>query len=248
MDLCNVTSLGVVMKLMKKILVVDDEEKIVQVIRSYLEHSGFMVYEAYNGIQALELFDKVTPSLVILDLMLPDMSGEEICKRLRKKSSVPIIMLTAKVEEKDILNGLEIGADDYVTKPFSPRQLVARVLALLRRTTDDLVPNEDQVSFNRGDLIIDKLKHEVRKNDCVINITPNEYRILLTLIKYPNKAFTRDELINMALGEDFLGNYRTIDSHIKNLRQKIELDPKDPKYILTIHGIGYRFGGVKNET
>ncbi len=236
------------MKLMKKILVVDDEEKIVQVIRSYLEHSGFTVYEAYNGVQALEIFDKLTPSLVILDLMLPDISGEEICKQLRTRSKVPIIMLTAKVEENDILNGLEIGADDYVTKPFSPRQLVARVLALLRRTTDDLVPNEDQLSFNRGDLIIDKLKHEVRKNDSVINVTPNEYRILLTLIKYPNKAFTRDELINMALGEDFLGNYRTIDSHIKNLRQKIELDPKDPKYILTIHGIGYRFGGVKNET
>lgn len=236
-------SLGSDKRFMKKILVVDDEEKIVQVIRSFLEHSGFMVYEAYNGIQALDLFDKVTPSLVILDLMLPDMSGEEICKRLRAKSRVPIIMLTAKVEETDILYGLEIGADDYVTKPFSPRQLVARVLALLRRTTNDLVPNEDQVSFNKGDLIIDKLKHEIRKNDSVINITPNEYRILLTLIKYPNKAFTRDELINRALGEDFLGNYRTIDSHIKNLRQKIELDPKNPKYILTIHGIGYRFGG-----
>ncbi len=233
---------------MKKILVVDDEEKIVQVIKSYLEHSGFMVYEAYNGSQALDLFDKVTPSLVILDLMLPDISGEEICKSLRKKSSVPIIMLTAKVEEKDILNGLEIGADDYVTKPFSPRQLVARVLALLRRTTDDLVPSTDQMSFNKGDLVIDKLKHEVRKGDTVINITPNEFRILLTLIKYPSKAFTRDELINMALGEDFLGNYRTIDSHIKNLRQKIELDPKEPNYILTVHGIGYRFGQVKSET
>lgn len=233
---------------MKKILVVDDEEKIVQVIKSFLEHSGFMVYEAYNGNQALDLFDKVTPSLVILDLMLPDMSGEEICKRLRKKSSVPIIMLTAKVEEQDILYGLEIGADDYVTKPFSPRQLVARVLALLRRTEDDLVPLADQMSFNEGDLVIDKLKHEVRKGDSVINITPNEFKILLTLIKYPNKAFTRDELINMALGEDFLGNYRTIDSHIKNLRQKIELDPKEPTYILTVHGIGYRFGQVKNET
>lgn len=235
------------MRLMKKILIVDDEEKIVEVIRSYLEHSGFTVYEAFNGVQAIELFNKITPSLVILDLMLPDISGEEICKTLRMKSKVPIIMLTAKVEENDILNGLKIGADDYVTKPFSPKQLVARVLALLRRATDDLVPLAEQMSFNEGDLTIDKLKHEVRKRSIVINITPNEYRILLILIKYSNKAFTRDELINMALGDDFLGNNRTIDSHIKNLRQKIELDPKEPKYILTIHGIGYRFGGVQDE-
>ena len=232
---------------MKKILVVDDEEKLVQVIKSFLEHSGFAVYEAYNGIQALEVFNKVSPSLIILDLMLPDISGEEICKRLREKSNVPIIMLTAKVEEKDILQGLEIGADDYVTKPFSPKQLVARVVALLRRANDDLPPVNNEISYNDGELVIDDLKHEVTKNGSIINITPNEYKILLTLIKNPNKTFTREELIIIALGEDFLGYDRTIDSHIKNLRQKIELDPKAPRYIVTVHGIGYRFSGVKNE-
>lgn len=232
---------------MKKILVVDDEVKIVEVIKSYLEHSGFIVFEAYNGKQALEIFDKSAPSLIILDLMLPDISGEEICKRLRSKSRVPIIMLTAKVEEEDILKGLDIGADDYVTKPFSPRQLVARVQALLRRTAGDPVLFEDRISFNGGDLVIDNLKYEVTKKGSIINITPNEYKILLTLIKYPSKTFTRDELIKMALGEDFFGYDRTIDSHIKNLRQKIETDPKEPKYVLTVHGIGYRFGGVEHE-
>lgn len=227
----------------KKILVVDDEEKIVEVVKSYLEHSGYEVYEAYTGKQAIEMFERVSPSLVVLDLMLPDVTGEEVCKTLRKQSRVPIIMLTAKVEEEDILKGLDIGADDYITKPFSPKQLVARVVAVLRRTTDDPVPLSNIMSFKDDDLIIDNLKYEVRKNGDIINLTPNEYRILLTLIKYPKKTFTREELIKMALGDDFEGFDRTVDTHIKNLRQKIETDPKTPLYILTVHGIGYRFGG-----
>ncbi len=227
----------------KKILVVDDEKKIVEVVKSYLEHSGYEVYEAYNGKQALQMFEKTDPSLVVLDLMLPDVSGEEICKIIRKQSRVPIIMLTAKVEEEDILKGLDIGADDYVTKPFSPKQLVARVMAVLRRTSDDPVPLSNLISFNDKDLVIDNLRYEVRKNNNAINLTPNEYKILMTLIKYPKKVFTREELIVMALGDDFEGFDRTVDTHIKNLRQKIETDPKTPKYILTVHGIGYRFGG-----
>lgn len=227
----------------KKILVVDDEIKIVEVVKSYLNHSGYDVFEAYNGKQVLELFDKVNPSLLILDLMLPDMTGEDICKQIRKQSRVPIIMLTAKVEEEDILKGLDIGADDYITKPFSPRQLVARVNALLRRASDDPVPLINTVSFNNDDLVIDNLSYDVRKGGNSISLTPNEYKILLTIVKYPKKTFTREELICMALGENFDGFDRTIDTHIKNLRQKIETDPKSPKYILTVHGIGYRFGG-----
>jgi len=227
----------------KKILVVDDEVKIVEVVKSYLNHSGYDVFEAYNGKQAIDLFEKVNPCLVVLDLMLPDMTGEDICRLIRKQSRVPIIMLTAKVEEEDILKGLDIGADDYITKPFSPRQLVARVAALLRRASDDPVPLINNVSFNENDLVINNLSHDVKKNGISVNLTPNEYNILLTMIKYPKKTFTREELICMAFGENYDAFDRTVDTHIKNLRQKIETDSKSPKYILTVHGIGYRFGG-----
>lgn len=227
----------------KKILIVDDEMKIVEVVKSYLENSGYSVYEAYNGKEALDKFEKVNPNLVILDLMLPDITGEEICKTLRKKSRVPIIMLTAKVEEENVLKGLNIGADDYVTKPFSPRQLAARIEAVLRRASDALVPLSSLISFNNDELVIDTLKYEVKRYGKIINLTPNEYKLLLTMVKYPDKVFTREELIRIALGEDFNGYERTIDTHIKNIRQKIEPDPKNPKYILTVRGIGYRFGG-----
>lgn len=228
----------------KKILVVDDEQKIVEVVKSYLEHSGYEAYTAYNGREAIELFEKTDPALIVLDLMLPDISGEEICKIIRKRSRIPIIMLTAKVGEEDILKGLNMGADDYVIKPFSPRQLVARIAAVLRRTSEDPVSLSDTIEFNEGDIIIDNLKHEVRKKGSVINLTPNEYKILLTMVKYPNKTFTREELISMALGDDFEGFDRTIDTHIKNLRQKIEDDPKDPKYLITVHGVGYRLSSI----
>lgn len=227
----------------KKIMVVDDESTIIDVIKSYLQKSGYAVMEAFTGSEALDLFEKVNPVLIILDLMLPDISGEEVCRRLRNRSRVPIIMLTAKVEEEDILKGLGLGADDYVTKPFSPRQLVARVEALLRRTTQEAVPLADHLSYNQGDLVIDLYGHEVKKSGVKVNLTPNEYQILSALLKYPRKAFTRDELVTLALGDDYEGFDRTIDVHIKNLRQKIETDPKCPKYILTVHGVGYRFGG-----
>lgn len=227
----------------KRILVVDDEVKIVEVVKSYLENSGYAVIEAYTGNEALERFDRYGPALIILDLMLPDMSGEDICRTIRKKSKVPIIMLTAKIEEEDVLKGLDMGADDYVTKPFSPRQLVARVSAILRRLDRDAAPVSGILSYNGGDLVIDTLKYEVRKENAILNLTPNEYKILTTMAKHPSKAFTREELVCMALGEDYNGYDRTIDTHIKNLRQKIENDPKTPKYILTVHGIGYRFSG-----
>lgn len=227
----------------KKILVVDDEAKIAEVIKSYLEKSGYEVYTAFNGEQALALFAEIHPSLVVLDLMLPDLSGEDICRRLRKKSRVPIIMLTAKMEEQDILNGLDIGADDYVTKPFSPRQLVARVAALLRRTEEDAAPLARVMSFFDGDLEIDIQSYEVKKDGAIVNLTPNEFKMLTTLLKYPQKVFTREELIRTVIGEDFEGYDRIIDTHIKNLRQKLETDTRNPRYILTVHGVGYRFGG-----
>jgi DNA-binding response OmpR family regulator len=227
----------------KKILIVDDEPKILEVVSSYLKNSGYDVYDAGNGRQALELFGSVSPHLVILDLMLPDVSGEEICRLLRKVSRVPIIMLTAKIEEEDILKGLDIGADDYVIKPFSPKQLVARVAALLRRTEEYGALYKDILSFNNSDLIIDVNRHLVSKDGYEVNTTPNEYKLLVTMARHPKKAFTRDELISVVIGDDFDGFDRTIDTHIKNLRQKIEKDPKNPQYILTVHGIGYRFGG-----
>ncbi|WHH61538.1 response regulator transcription factor [Petroclostridium sp. X23] len=227
----------------KKILVVDDEPKIVEVVKSYLENSGFDVYEAYNGNDALSIFQKVHPSLIILDLMLPDVSGEEICTVIRKQSRVPIMMLTAKIDEEDILKGLDIGADDYITKPFSARQLVARVIALLRRSGEEPMPLFNVLSFNNDELIIDNIRHEVRKDGSLVNLTPKEYKLLAVLVKYPSKVFTREELMNMALGEDYDGYDRTIDTHIKNLRQKLEKNTRNPRYILTVHGIGYKFGG-----
>ncbi|AOT69164.1 response regulator transcription factor [Geosporobacter ferrireducens] len=225
-----------------KILVIEDEEKLSDVVKSYLENSGYSVRTAYNGKEALKMFDQVNPSLIILDLMLPDVSGEEICRTIRRKSTVPIVMLTAKVEEEDIIAGLDIGADDYITKPFRPRQLVARVAALLRRSLIDKTDRAEILVFNE-DLVVDSQKHEVKKQGKAINLTPNEYKILLTLIKNSQKAFTREELISIALEGNFEGFDRTIDSHIKNLRQKIETNPKQPQYILTVHGVGYRFGG-----
>lgn len=228
----------------KTILVVDDEVKITAVVRSYLENVGYESVCAHSGIQAMSLFEKHSPILVVLDLMLPDMTGEELCKTIRKKSRVPIIMLTAKVEDTDIIKGLEIGADDYLTKPFSPRQLVARVEAVLRRVSSEAVPLASELSYHDGELVIDGLRHEVRKNGQVVPLTPNELKILMTLAKYPSKAFTREELILFALGEDFDGFDRVIDTHIKNIRQKLDDSGRTPRYILTVHGTGYKFGGV----
>lgn len=227
----------------KTVLVVDDEVKITQVLKSYLEKEGYGVICAYNGYEALMQFEKYSPVLIILDLMLPDISGEDVCRTIRKKSRVPVLMLTAKVEEESILKGLGLGADDYVTKPFSPRQIVARVNAILRRTLSEPIPIADEYSFNERGLVIDNLRHEVIKDGQKVQFTPNEFKLLMAMVKYPTKTFTREELINRAMGDDFEGYDRVIDTHIKNLRQKIEDDPKNPKFILTVHGIGYKFGG-----
>lgn len=227
----------------KSILIVDDEVKIIEVVKSFLESKGFNVVSAENGNDALGIFESKNISLVLLDLMLTDMTGEDICMTIRKKSRVPIIMLTAKAEESDMLKGLGIGADDYITKPFSLKELYARIDAVLRRSQNDLQPLYNKSSFRNDDLIVDFESHTIKKNQCEVNLTPNELKIFSALIKYPNKVFTREELIHIAFGDEFEGYDRAIDSHIKNLRQKIESDPKNPAYILTIHGIGYKFGG-----
>lgn len=186
---------------------------------SYLEHSGYDVYRAYTGNDALEIFfqnNKI--SLILLDLMLPDINGEEICKTIRKVSKIPIIMLTAKIEEENILKGLAIGADDYMTKPFSPRQLVARVEAVLRRVDGEYFKDPNMLSFFcKGKLIINPSNYEVLKNNQHVNLTPSEYKILLALAKRPSKVFTREELINHAFEDEFIGFDRTVDSHIKKI-------------------------------
>lgn len=227
----------------KKILAVDDEPKILEVVSSVLRSQGFIVYTAESGKQALQIFEKENISLVLLDLMLPDISGEEVCARIRKKSRVPIIMLTAKVEEENMLEGLNIGADDYIIKPFSLKVLRARIDAVLRRAANDPIPLFSKLTLRGGDLEIDFASHYVMKNDTEVKLTPSEYNILTTLIKYPNKVFTRDELIQIVFGNDYEGYDRAVDSHIKNLRQKIESNNKEPVYILTVHGLGYKFGG-----
>jgi DNA-binding response OmpR family regulator len=231
----------------KKVLIVDDENKIVEVVKSYLEREGCVVFEAFDGKQAMEMFERINLDLIVLDLMLPDMTGEEICSIVRKKSRVPIIMLTAKIDEKSIISGLHIGADDYITKPFSPRELMARIYAIFRRLNEEVVPLSNIISLNDDDLIIDILKKEIRKNGESITLTSKQYKILMTLLKYPNKTFTREELISTGLGDDYDGYDRNVDTHIKNLRQKIETNPKEPQYIITVHGTGYRFGGELNE-
>lgn len=228
---------------MKKVLVVDDEVKILDVVKSLLESNGFAAFTAETGAQALQIFERETLALVILDLMLPDISGEEVCTAIRKKSRVPIIMLTAKVEETDTLKGLDIGADDYLTKPFSLKVLRARIDAVLRRTEDQMTPLFNQASWGGGDLDINFTAQTVIKAGAAVKLTPNEYKILSALAKYSHKVFTREELITIALGSDFDGYDRTVDSHIKNLRKKIETDYQNPAYILTVRGTGYRFGG-----
>ena len=227
----------------KRILVVEDEEKIADVVKSFLESKGFTVLVAENGKRALEIFEKERVGLILLDLMLPQLSGEEVCKAIRRRSKVPVIMLTAKADEADMLQGLGIGADDYITKPFSLKTLYARIEAVLRRSSEDLNGLLSKRAYHNGDLIIDHESYQVTKAGEEKKLTPNEYKLLATLSRYPNKVFTRDELIVAAYGDEFEGYDRTIDSHIKNLRQKIEDDPKNPVYVKTIHGVGYKFGG-----
>lgn len=228
---------------MEKILVIDDEKMIRESVSSYLERQGYQVFCAETGQEALRIFEEESISFLILDLMLPDMSGEEICTKIRSQSRVPIIMLTAKTMEQDMLNGLDLGADDYITKPFSLKNLYARVRAVLRRSSEDLKPLAEKISWNQGDIAIDYERKEVYKKGEVIAVTPIEWKILTALTKYPQKVFTRENLIDLVFDLDFSGYDRVIDTHVKNLRKKLEDDPKNPIYICTVHGMGYKFGG-----
>lgn len=228
----------------EKILVIDDEIGILEVVRDYLLRESYEVYTANRGNIVIDLFHNIKPDFVILDLMLPDISGEEICKTIRQESNVPILMLTAKSSEEDKVSGLYYGADDYLTKPFSPRELIGRVRAILRRTKRTSA--SDFIMFNSNDLYIDIPKRIIKRGGIVVNLTPNEFKILLTLAQTPQKVFTRNQLVELSFGYDFDGFDRTIDTHIKNIRQKIENDVKDPKYIITVYGVGYKFEGEQN--
>lgn len=224
-----------------KILVVDDEEKILSVVKAYLEKEGFEVLTAKDGEEAIDIFEKEHIHLIILDLMLPKISGEKVCAKIRSVSSVPIIMLTAKIEEDNKIEGLSMGADDYVTKPFSNRELVSRVKALIRRTYRDNTPLAELLIINNGDLEIDVEKFIVKKMGENVNLTSNEFKILIVLLSRPGKVFSREELVNKAFGIDYDGFDRTIDTHIKNIRRKIEDDHRNPKYIVSVYGLGYKF-------
>jgi len=223
----------------KTILVVDDEQQIVQLVRDYLEHAGFAVATADDGPTALRIARERHPDLVVLDLGLPGLDGLDVTRSLRRDSATPIIMLTARSEESDKLVGLELGADDYVTKPFSPKELVARVRSVLRRTEGMQVQSEvirvgDEVELNVP-------RMEVRVADRAIDLTPTEFHLLATMARQPGRVFTRGQLLDAIHGVAFESYERAIDAHIKNLRRKIEPDPRAPRYLLTVFGVGYRF-------
>lgn len=223
---------------MKKILVVDDEPKIVQLARDYLEHAGFEVVSAHDGKTALAIVRADKPDLLVLDLGLPEMDGLDVTRSIRKFSNVPIIMLTARAEETDKLIGLEIGADDYITKPFSPKELVARVRVVLRRME---VAASGADIIRAADLTLDVPRMKVSIDDRDIEVTPTEFELLATLVKQPGRIFTRAQLLDAVHGVAFESYERAIDAHIKNIRRKIEPNPREPRYILTVYGVGYKF-------
>jgi DNA-binding response OmpR family regulator len=223
-----------------RILVVDDNQKTVDLVRAYLEKDGYRVLAAYDGLQALELTRQKRPDLIVLDLMLPGMDGLDVCRVLRGEGNkVPIIMLTAKTTEADKLIGLDLGADDYVTKPFSPRELLARVRAVLRRIGEEEYEGPSEVRFD--DLLVDFVGHQVQVRGEPVHLTPTEFKLLEVLIRGPGRAFSRLDLLHRVFGYDFEGFERTVDVHVKNLRKKIEPDPKNPTYIKTVYGVGYKF-------
>lgn len=227
----------------KKVLVVDDDVKTVELVKLYLNRDGYRVFTASDGAEALRLARESHPDLIVLDLMLPVMDGLEVCRTLRAESEVPIIMLTAMTTEEDRLTGLDLGADDYVTKPFSPKELAARVRAVLRRIPEELLRGPTEIEI--GDLKLNFAKHEAMLGDKPLNLTPIEFKLLGVLAKEPGRVFSRAQLIEKALGYDFEGFDRTIDVHILNLRRKLEPDSDSPKYIKTVYGAGYKFSGGK---
>lgn len=229
----------------RRILVVEDEKAIRDAVTAYLEKEGYWVTGAADGIAAIDAFDKHPYDLVVLDLMLPKASGEEVCRTIRDVSDVPIIMLTAKGELEDRVAGLELGADDYLIKPFSPRELVARVRALLRRAHVGAEPQRDRLVH--GSLEVDVASHKAFLGEEELDLTASEFKLLTTLARYPGRVYSRMELVEKVLGYDFEGYERTIDSHVKNLRAKLHDDPKQPTFIFTVHGVGYRFEPAEDD-
>lgn len=223
----------------KKVLLVDDEKTLVKALKFNLEKEGFLVEEAYNGEEALEKAFKVNPDIIILDLMLPGLDGFEVCREIRKKEEIPIIMLTAKGEDIDKVLGLELGADDYITKPFNPRELVARMKAILRRSAarNDGLRKQIQI----GALQIDLLQHRVRLGEREIDLTAKEFALLSFLASNAGRVYSREQLLEQIWGYDYYGDARTVDVHIRHLREKIEEDPSKPQLILTVWGTGYKF-------
>lgn len=228
----------------ERILVVDDEASILQLVTYNLTRAGYEVLSADSGEEALKVAKREPFDLVLLDVMLPGMDGFEVCKEIRKGSSVPILMLTARGEEIDRVIGFEIGADDYVTKPFSPRELLGRVKAILRRSKKGPEAVEGE-TLSFGALSINFITYEVLKDEAKVDLTPTEFQLLKLLCQHPGRVFSRDELVDRVIGADFYGDVRTIDVHIRHLRAKIESDPSDPKLIETVRGAGYKFSGGK---
>jgi two-component system alkaline phosphatase synthesis response regulator PhoP len=225
-------------RVMKTILVVDDEPKIVQLARDYLEHAGFAVLSASDGKTALAIIRSDKPDLIVLDLGLPQLDGLDVTRSIRKGSNVPIIMLTARSEESDKLIGLELGADDYITKPFSPKELVARVRTVLRRV-ENFDGGADIIRV--ADLTLDMPRMRLTVNDHIIELTPTEFQLLAALARQPGRIFTRAQLLDAVRGIAFESYERAIDAHVKNIRRKIEPNPREPRYLLTVYGIGYKF-------
>jgi DNA-binding response OmpR family regulator len=228
----------------KRVLVVDDDTKTVELVKLYLNRDGYRVFTAYDGAEAMRLATDSHPDLIVLDLMLPGIDGLEICRRLRDESDVPIIMLTAKTTDEDKLTGLDMGADDYMTKPFSPKELAARVRTVLRRLPGERSPDE----IRHGNIVINFLKREASLDGKPLNLTTIEFKLLAILVREPGRIFSRAQLVEKALGYDFEGNDRTIDVHILNLRRKLEPDPKHPRYIKTVYGGGYKLSELANDT
>ena len=228
----------------KRVLVVDDDVKTVELVKLYLNRDGYRVLTSHNGLEAVRLAQEAHPDLIVLDLMLPGMDGLEICRTIREESDVPIIMLTARTADEDKIAGLGLGADDYVTKPFSPRELAARVRAVLRRLPGERGPDE----IKHGKITVNFRKHEAFLDDEPMSLTPVEFKLLGVMVKEPGRVFSREQLIEEALGYDFEGFNRTIDVHILNLRRKLEPEPGHPKYIKTVYGTGYKFLEVGRDT
>ncbi len=233
--------------MIRHILVVEDDKKIARVVKIYLEEAGFRVIHVEKGKDGIESALKDIPLLVILDLKLPDKAGEEVCQELREIGDFPIIMLTSKSSEEERIAGFALGADDYVVKPFSPKELVYRVKAVLKRIEKRDLCSAEPMSFNKGFLKIDGQCYEVRKKGHLVNLTPTEFNVLFALASSPQKVLTREVLVDKALGYQFEGYERSIDAHIKNIRQKIEDDPRNPVFIHTVYGVGYRFSGKRDD-